>query len=115
MDFKINESILISVIIIFIYILYKIKQNRLTLVEANNNIKYMVYNDSHKKEAANILSELVIRMYKLKNHLAKTKESHPEYKQYINLLIENFSEDKTSIYENAPDSDLTKNQDNFIK
>ena len=107
MDFKINESILISVIIIFIYILYKIKQNRLTLVEANNNIKYMVYNDSHKKEAANILSELVIRMYKLKNHLATTKESHPEYKQYINLLIENFSEDKTSIYENAPDSDLT--------
>jgi hypothetical protein len=107
MDLKINESILISFIVIFIYILYSIKRRRLTLVEANNNIKYMVYNNRNKNDAANLLAELVSKMYKLKNYLFKEKDKYEEYKEYIILLNENFTESRTTIYENTPESDLT--------
>ena len=107
MEFKINESILIAIFIIFIFIFYKIKRNRLTLVEANDNIKYMVYNDRNKDNSANKLSELIKRMFELKNYLINNINNFPEYKEYIILLRDNFDEKKTSIYENAPDSDLT--------
>ena len=107
MEIKINESILLSIIIIFIYILYLIKKNRLTLVEANNNIKFMVYNDINKSVSANLLADLVDRMYKLRNKLINNKKTYDEYKQYIDLLEENFNHKRTSIYENIPDSDLT--------
>ena len=111
MEIKINESILISIIIIFIYILYIIKKNRLTLVEANNNNKYMVYNDENKIESANLLATLVDNMYKLRNNLINNKnkeyEEYKEYKEYIDLLEENFNNERTYIYENIPDSNLT--------
>ena len=111
MEIKINESILISIIIIFIYILYIIKKNRLTLVEANNNNKYMVYNDENKIESANLLGTLVDNMYKLRNNLINNKnkeyEEYKEYKEYIDLLEENFNNERTYIYENIPDSNLT--------
>jgi len=107
MEIKINESILLSIIIIFIYILYLLKKNRLTLVEANNNIKFMVYNDRNKVESANLLAVLVDRMYKLRNNLIRNKKKYEEYKQYIELLEENFNTERTSIYENTPDTDLT--------
>jgi predicted metal-dependent hydrolase len=107
MEIKINESILISIIIIFIYILYFIKKNRLTLVEANNNIKFMVYNDENKVESANLLAMLVDRMYKLRNNLINNKKKYQEYEQYIDLLEKNFNNERTYIYENIPDSDLT--------
>jgi hypothetical protein len=111
MEIKINESILISIIIIFIYILYIIKKNRLTLVQANNNNKYMVYNDENKIESANLLATLVDNMYKLRNNLINNKnkeyEGYKEYKEYIDLLEENFNNERTYIYENIPDSNLT--------
>jgi hypothetical protein len=107
MEIKINESILISIIIIFIYILYFIKKNRLTLVEANNNVKFMVYNDKNKVESANLLATLVDRMYKLRNNLINNKKNYQEHEQYIDLLEKNFNNERTYIYENIPDSDLT--------
>jgi hypothetical protein len=108
MEIKINESILISIIIIFIYILYIIKKNRLTLVQANNNNKYMVYNDENKIESANLLATLVDNMYKLRNNLINNKnKEYEEYKEYIDLLEENFNNERTYIYENIPDSNLT--------
>lgn len=107
MIFKINESILIAIVVIFIYILYRIKKDRLTLVEANNNVKYMVYNDRLKRDSANKLAELIDRMFKLKNHLVDNMDKFPDYKEYIVLLRDNFDEHKTSIYENSPESDLT--------
>jgi hypothetical protein len=107
MAIKINESILISIIIIFIYILYLINKNKLTLVEANNNVKFMVYNDKNKVESANLLATLVDRMYKLRNNLINNKKKYQEYEQYIDLLEKNFNNERTYIYENIPDSDLT--------
>ena len=107
MEIKINESILISIIIIFIYILYFIKKNRLTLVQANNNVKFMVYNDENKVESANLLAMLVDKMYKLRNNLINNKKNYQEHEQYIDLLEKNFNNERTNIYENIPDSDLT--------
>jgi hypothetical protein len=106
MEIKINESILISIIIIFIYILYIIKKNRLTLVETNNS-KFMVYNDENKIESAKLLSILVDRMYKLRNYLINNKKKYEEYEEYINLLEKNLNTERTTIYENIPDSNLT--------
>jgi len=107
MKININESILLSIIIIFIYILYLIKKNRLTLVEANNNVKFMVYNDTNKAVSANLLAELVDRMYKLRDKLIYNKKKYIEYEEYIDFLEVNFNQDRTSIYENIPDTDLT--------
>jgi predicted metal-dependent hydrolase len=107
MEIKIIESILISIIIIFIYILYIIKKNRLTLVKANNNINFMVYNDENKIESANLLGTLVDRMYKLRNNLINNKNKNEEYEEYINLLEKNLNTERTFIYENIPDSNLT--------
>ena len=106
MEIKINESILISIIIIFFYILYIIKKNRLTLVETNNS-KFMVYNDENKIESAKLLSILVDRMYKLRNYLINNKKKYEEYEEYINLLEKNLNTERTTIYENIPDSNLT--------
>lgn len=106
MEIKINESILISIIIIFLYILYIIKKNRLTLVETNNS-KFMVYNDENKIESAKLLATLVDRMYKLRNYLINNKKKYKEYEEYIDLLEKNLNTERTSIYENIPDSNLT--------
>jgi len=107
MMLEMRESVLITIVIIFLYIFYCLKKNRLTLVEANNNVKYMVYNDRNKSDSANKLAELIEKMYKVKNHLVDNIDTFPEYKEYITLLRDNFDERKTSIYENAPDSELT--------
>jgi len=107
MEIKINESILLSVIIIFIYILYLIKKDRLTLVEANNNVSFMVYDDINKVSSANLLAMLVDRMYMLRNILISNKNNYKNYKSYIELLEKNFHKDRTSIYENGPNTNLT--------
>ena len=107
MEIKINESILLSIIIIFIYILYLIKKDRLTLVEANNNVQFMVYNDINKVHSANLLAALVDKMYTLRNILISNKNNYKEYKINIELLEKNFNSERTSIYENAPNTDLT--------
>lgn len=107
MEIKINESILLSIIIIFIYILYLIKKDRLTLVEANNNVQFMVYNDINKVQSANLLAALVDKMYTLRNILISNKNNYKEYKINIELLEKNFNSERTSIYENAPNTDLT--------
>ena len=106
MEIKINESILISIIIIFLYILYIIKKNRLTLVETNNS-KFMVYNDENRIKSAKLLATLVDRMYKLRNYLINNKKKYEEYEEYINLLETNLNTERTTIYENIPDSNLT--------
>jgi predicted metal-dependent hydrolase len=108
MSFNISDPFIIIIIIIFIYILYIINKKKLTVIETSNNgLKVMVYNDSKKITAAELLGEMIKKMFKLRNHLEKNIDKYPEYKEYIELLINNFKEDRTSIYENDPSSDLT--------
>ena len=90
------------------YTMYSIRRNRLTVVESNDTgMKLMVYNDKNKKASADLLSEVIKRMFKLRNSLIANKKTYPEYQQYIELLEENFNDERTKIYENDPNSDLT--------
>ena len=103
-----SELIIFSLAIICIYTMYTIRRNRLTIVEASDTgMKLMVYNDKNKKASADLLSEIITRMFKLRNHLIANKKDDPEFKQYIELLESNFNDERTKIYENDPTSDLT--------
>jgi predicted metal-dependent hydrolase len=104
-----NEEIcMISFVVVLIYVMYRIRKNKLTIVEASDNgMKLMVYNDKNKRKSADILAEIIKRMFILRHTLIKEKDNYPEYKQYIELLEENLTEDRTKIYENDPNSDLT--------
>ena len=105
---NISEIFIFSLIIIFMYTMYTIRRNRLTIVEASDTgMKLMVYNDKNKKASADLLSEVITRMFKLRNSLIAEKDKHPEYKEYIELLEENFNNERTKIYENDPSSELT--------
>lgn len=93
---------------IIIYIFLFINRNNVVYIESNTGTKFLVHKDKDKIEKANLLGELVEKLYKLKNHLVKNIESFPdEYKQYINLVVNNFKEDRTIIYETDPESSLT--------
>jgi predicted metal-dependent hydrolase len=107
MLFNINESILISILIIFIYIFYSLNKNNLTLVSIKTGEHFMVYNDMNKETAANILSDVTKRMYKLRNYLEQNITKYDEHKEYIKLLVDNMNTKRTSIYENDPNSNLT--------
>jgi predicted metal-dependent hydrolase len=104
-----KETILISIIIIFIYIYFFLNKKNFVSIESYNGTKYMVYNDNLNKDKANLLELVVKNMCILKNSLVKDIESNDlkEYKSYIKQLDKNFNENRTLIYETDPTSDLT--------
>ena len=98
-----KESIIIAIFIIFIYMFLRLNKKSLVLMEASNSgYKFLVHNDKFKKESANILSEIITRMYKLRNHLVNNKGDFPEFKDSISLLEQNLNQERTNIYENSP-------------
>jgi hypothetical protein len=103
-----KESILIAVIIIFIYIfLFYNKKNVVLVTGSDNFTKYLVYNDEQKNESAKLLEEITNNMFKLKDYLYQNIEKFPDMREYIKQLIRNLDKDRTLIYENDPKSDLT--------
>lgn len=103
-----KESILISLIIIFIYIfMFYNKKNVVLIPGSDENTKYLVYDDDKKKEAALLLENITNNMFKLRNYLYENKNKFPDFEKYIILLYQNFNKDKTLIYENDPNSNLT--------
>jgi predicted metal-dependent hydrolase len=104
-----KETILISIIIIFIYIYFFLNKKNFISIESYNGTKYMVYNDNLNKDKANLLATIVKNMCILKNYLIKNIDTKEliEYKSYIKQLDSNFNENRTSIYETDPNSNLT--------
>ena len=104
-----KETILISIIIIFIYIYFFLNKKNMVSIESYNGTKYMVYNDNLNKDKANLLANIVKNMCILKNYLVKNIDTEEliEYKLYIQQLNRNFNENRTSIYETDPKSNLT--------
>jgi len=104
-----KETILISIIIIFIYIYFFLNKKNFISIESYNGTKYMVYNDNLNKDKANLLATIVKNMCILKNYLIKNIDTKEliEYKSYIKQLDNNFNENRTSIYETDPTSNLT--------
>lgn len=101
-----KESVLISMIIVFIYIFLFLNKNDVIYVETSTGAKFLVHKDEMKSEKAELLGNIVQNMYKLKNHLVKNRNKFHEYKLYIDQLNKNFT-DSTTIYETDPKSDLT--------
>ena len=102
----ISDSIGIALVFIILFILIKKKFKSINYVKANDGINYMVYPSADEIEKANLLSELINKLFRLKTHLVE-KKSDEKWSKYISLLNENFNETKTSIYETDPSSNLT--------
>jgi predicted metal-dependent hydrolase len=103
-----KETILIAIIIIFIYIFLFYNKKNVILVSGSETFnKYLVYNDKNKIKSALLLEKITKNMFKLKNYLYTNKEKFPEMKNYIIQLNRNLNNDRTLIYENDPNSNLT--------
>ena len=63
-----KESLIISIIVIFIYIfLFHNKKNVVLITGQDNFTKYLVYDDDKKNESAILLEKVTENMFKLKN------------------------------------------------
>jgi len=103
------ESLYISILIIFILIFFIFRKQNLNMVQVKTvkGLKFSIYKDFNLSEKQKILSSVIENMLALKEHLIKNKDNFEEYKEYIEQLDENFSSDKTTIYETEPESNLT--------
>ena len=81
--------------------------NKFVLIEANNGQKVRVNDEIDKKGSANLLAEIIERMYKLRNYLKNNIDKYPDNKDCIELLSKNMNEDRTQIYENSTSSEYT--------
>jgi hypothetical protein len=102
-----EETILISIVIIFIYFFLFINRNNLIYVESNTGTKFLVHKDNLKNEKANLLGKIVENMFILKNHMIKNINNFTSFEPYIKQLKENLSESRTVVYETDPESNLT--------
>jgi predicted metal-dependent hydrolase len=102
-----KESILIAIIIIFIYIFLFYNKKNVVLVPSETGDKYLVYNDDKKQEAAKLLEQIIINMFKLRDYLYENIDKYDEFKEYIIQLRDNLNKEKSLIYENDPASKLT--------
>ena len=107
----IGDSIGIASVIIILFILIKKRFKSINYVKANDGIPYMVYPSNDQTEKANLLSELINNLFRLKSHLVEkhlnSANSKDNWSKYVAQLNENFNETKTSIYETDPSSNLT--------
>ena len=103
-----KNTIIFTITLVLLYIFIFINKTSLKYVESSlTGVKYLVKNNKDKKKSAELLEKLILRMYKLRNHLVKNIKNYPEMKKYIKLLKNNFTKSRTTIYENSNQSDLT--------
>ena len=95
--------ILFLIIIYLIYLLYNINIVQLETLEGT---KYVIYNNNIN-EKKNLLNIVIENMFKLKKYLVANKDKFPEYEEYINQLDNNFTKERTYIYETNPLSNFT--------
>jgi len=103
-----KETILISIIIIFIYIFLFYNKKNIVLVSGKETTnKYLVYNDENKSMAAEMLEQIINNMFKIRDYLYANIDKYSEFTQYIKQLHLNLNKNKSLIYENDPNSKLT--------
>jgi len=102
-----NENVLIAMLIIFIYIFLFLNRRNVIYVESNSGMKFLLHKDNMMKDKTELFSVMVENMLKLKNHLVKNKDNFPQYKGYLIQLEDYFDENRTTIYETDPSSNLT--------
>ena len=103
-----KETLLIITLIILIYIFLFYNNNKLVYIENSNfGTRFLVQNNKNKNKSSKILSELTIKLYILRNYLVRNIDKYPENKVYIKLLMEGFNNNRTTIHEGLPYSNLT--------
>jgi hypothetical protein len=93
---------IIAILLLILYIYYESKSNDVSYVESVvDGHKYLVRNKLDKKEAADLLAKIKIRMIKLTDHLEQNKSKEDK----VQRLVSNFRPDEIS--ESTPDSKYT--------
>ena len=102
-----KETFIICMLVIFIYIFLTMNSNKFVLIEASNGQKVRVNDEIDQQGSANLLAEIIVRIYKLRNYLKNNKDKYPNQIDCIELLEKNLNENRTQIYENSTSSDYT--------
>ena len=103
-----KEKLLIILLIILIYIFLFYNNNKLVYIENQNyGTRFLVQNNKFKFRSSKLLSELTKKLYVLRNYLVKNIRKFPEFKEYIELLRKGFNNNRTTIHEGLPNSNLT--------
>ena len=101
-----KETLIIIVFIIVFYIVFIMNDSSLVNFEVGGN-NVLVRDTQDKEQSAKLLNELINRMYTLKEHVVNNRNSHLEYKEYIDQFNRNFTEKRTKIYETSLTSEYT--------
>lgn len=99
-----KESIIISILIIIIYIFLISNKTNLLLIETNGNHVLVRNNTPNITNSAELLGNVITRLYILRDTMIENKSSYPSYDSYIVLMSNNFNKKRTIIYENSTDS-----------
>lgn len=102
-----KETFIICMLVIFIYIFLTMNSNKFVLIEANDGQKVRVNDEIDQQGSANLLAEIIVRIYKLRNYLKNNKDKYTNQIDCIDLLEKNLNENRTQIYENSTSSDYT--------
>jgi predicted metal-dependent hydrolase len=101
-----KETLFLIIFVIVFYIIFILNDSSLVKIENNGNT-ILVRDSPDKYTSAILLSELINRMYALRNYLINNKSNFIEYEEYIVLMKDNFNKNRTKIYEASLDSDYT--------
>lgn len=101
-----KETLIIIVFIIVFYIVFIMNDS--SLVKFNVDGDYVLVRDTHDKvQSAELLNELINKMYELKDYVINNKNKYPDYIEYIDQFNENFNPNRTKIYETSLTSNYT--------
>ena len=103
-----ENIIMMLILIVFFYGIFIVNYGKVTYVESYyDGNKYLVQNTLYKEESAILLSKLVERMKFLRDYVKNNREKYEEFKEYIDMLDDNFNDSRTSIFEGDGENDLT--------
>ena len=104
-----QETLIIILIFISIFLFIYLNYNNdiVSLKVANDDKKYYVRNSKTKEKSAKLLSEIMNRLYKLRDYLKKNKQRYKKYLPYINQLDKNLNVNRTYVYETDYKSNYT--------
>jgi hypothetical protein len=101
-----KETLFILIFVIIFYIVFILDDSSLVRFKNKGN-DVLVRNNHDKIDSANLLGELIYKMYLLRDYLVANSSNFPEYSEYINLLANNFNKNRTKIYETSLNSNYT--------
>jgi hypothetical protein len=101
-----KETLILIVFIIVFYIVFILNESSLVKFQLDGD--YVLVRDTpNKEESAKLLNELINRMYSLKKYVVDNINEYPDYVEYIEQFNQNFTKQRTKIYETSLTSEYT--------